>query len=704
MYRAAIRHHVTELVTWSAYYNAKADTELSLERFVLLESVDAEATGFDDVHNKSYTRLESTLNKKTRKQLKALGTTPGTENCLSDAVETGGGISDEEGVPSLASAQYSLVNLLNDAKRMNAMCIGNVRIRLHDVVRRELLNSYRQSLQDLQHVSADSLFGKLIPNSINSKFFSKVYRPRYIAKAVETYTEVMLYTVGFGTELSDCIREAYLTELSGPSTVSKDYSHCLSDSESTLSKLPKDLGVVSLVSYTPACTPESMGTSVVGTSLALVIGKQICSFVEDVVGAKRHQKHAYIQATVSCLYSDSTGAYVASPFAFNKIFDVESSLILSKTESTELGALIGVRGWRIISSFLLEIVSEYLRELYGFLSNEAESLQGLLEASTPDQAMGVISKMSTPRLHRAFAILVSIGHALTIRNMLAKSVANALKARTPACGESIQGSRGLSIAALLAALNSGEDDALTKWLREKAAHTTSVNHSVALGCNEGPHGAYGSYLGKQKDVSEGHKDENVALEEVLSLINDIAGVASSNTNPFGGRSGIPDSSLSAVVKNCINHQETSYSTWSLLPVAIAAVLGADVWKRTHFSFPLVAFSNNAHMICPAAHHLLHAMFFAFPVEAREKAATQGIGRHNHETHHSWVETAMERSSLVISSLLEKRGNDVPDHGLVYLLYKLGSFGDVLPQSTLQRYGSCNANLLDAFSVFSRLKQ
>eukprot|EP01138_Halocafeteria_seosinensis_P014373 gb/GECG01014674.1/.p1 GENE.gb/GECG01014674.1/~~gb/GECG01014674.1/.p1 ORF type:complete len:1451 (+),score=183.62 gb/GECG01014674.1/:1-4353(+) len=717
-FRAAVRHHLTELVTWSAYYNVKVDLELSLERFVLLESA---AQGFtlpvDTVHDKKLETFGHVLDKKTKRQIKELGATPGTEVCLSDSIgnDSDISISDEEGIRVLRWSQRSLEILIHDTQHMEDLLIGNTFINLIEVARKELTKAYQEAIQDLQSSSVQSLFKQRIPSSTNSKFFSNMYRPRYIAKGLEAFTDVMLDTVGYGTELSDCIRETYCAELAG--SIGQEYIIDQSGSKghrgtnkgsNALSESVRELDIVSLVSRSPQTTATELHSSFVGSSLASAVAEQLREFVEEVVGVPGSSKKSAetARASASVLYSEPRKTYAASPFNFSTrhLFDMDASLILTKHETSELGELLGIRGFRIVSSVLLGLVSEYLKELYDFLSAEFEWLHKLVEASSSERMLEITGTIPGNRLARAFGVAVSIGHALNIREMLARAVSEALQRHDTSCRQTVQGARAKLIAAELCALNTTLDKDVVQWLQTQAVSTVDSSSSVARSCSEGPYQGYNSLDQQHLKSNVAHGDTSgsgafAEFQEVTDLINDLSASTSGSISSFLGHNGVPDPSLNFVVKECVDSSRDP-KFWGLLPIGIAAIFGADVWKKAHFSNGLEAFSNNAQMVAITGHRLVHAVYYSLPTSITTEAAGWGIGRTNQRSHTAWMETMLERSTAMLTALMDKHPKQIPLRGFPFLIRDLGTYGDLMAKSTFERKAPCAAGVLNSGSAHS----
>jgi len=565
-----------------------------------------------------------------------------------------------------------------------------------------------------------------------------LFPPSTLWRGLQVHLQVAGVAAGFGAEMSELARSLLIQELveapgehglgvAGMVTVPEEGAAApVGGGDSALGGAPNSaLGLC--IAATPAVGADAIASGMLGESFASHVAKQLRSFCQAVVGVAPIAQggagsvHKCVSVSPPVLFSPlQGGGYLARPFD-SAAFAVQhmATLPLSVSELPFMGALLGVRGWRVVSAALLGLAAGCACELGGILTDLKPQLRALEGAvaqtvsggATP-LAGGVATKSgeydSTLRgidhgiIHRAASLVVTVGHCLTIRAVLGRAVALAGKNFAPARGAGVEtvqhciatahalGSAGAATSPPAGAA-SGD---LPLGSRALDGVLTAMN--VADGADQGS--ARGG-AGDSPDAQVRHSSSvfapgSTAVEQVpsctpvgggsamrgtLALTGDLAAVSQDSV------SCVPDFALQNALRGVGIGAGAGVSAardlWSYLPALLALSVGIPdhnpFWKGAMYSPSHDTWSNNAHVVAPAVHGLLHSVFHLVFQDADTPAGRAS----NPAGHVAWLRRFLALSAYGTTHAFSSAGSSkAPVIQVPLLLQHVALWGGYLPQA------------------------
>ena len=581
-----------------------------------------------------------------------------------------------------------------------------------------------------------------------------LFPPSALWRALQVHLQVSGAAAGFGAEMSELARSLLVQELveapgehglgvAGAASVPEEGAVApRGGGDGGLGGAPA--GSIGLCTApTPAVGADGISNGMLGESFASHVAKQLRGFCQNVVGvapvAQGGAGNAAkcVNTAPPVLFSPlQGGAYVMRPFDSQaQAVQQTASLPLSLSELPFMGALLGVRGWRVVSASLLGLAAACACELGGILADLKPQLRALEGAvaqtvsggATP-LAGGVATKAdeydSTLRgidhstIHRAASLVVTVGHCLTIRSVLAKAVCSAGQRFTPARGAGVQSvqhvvsaahSLSSSGAATQPPAGAASGD-LPPGSRALDGALSAMN--VAAGAEGG--GASGG-AGGSPDATARHSSSvfapgstaiqqvsastpvggGSALSDALALGADVAAACSSDVW------GLPDAALQNALREVGIGAGAGVSAardlWSYLPALLALTVGIPdhnpFWKGAVFSPTHEMWSNNAHVSAPAVHGLLHSVFHLVFQDADTPAGRAS----NPSGHVAWLRRYLALSAFGVTHAINGSGSSkAPALQLPLLLQHIAQWGGYLPHSEERAF--LNGPMLQAAAV------
>ena len=466
-----------------------------------------------------------------------------------------------------------------------------------------------------------------------------------------------------------------------------------------------------------------------GEAYAAHVAVQWKHFVERVVGvapgADAGAASKNVATSPPIIFSSLNGGeYIPSPFGdLKRARFCNATLPVTRHHLLHLGSLLGVRGWRVVSSSLLGVIAECVKDLKALLTVLKTPLAALaasiespgpssLSQATPGAGPAtaaptvfqcwdeLLRSMEHVKLHRASSLIVTIGHALTLRRLLGEAVGAASMQEAAARGAAP--SAGLAVLRTAWGLLQPGQDVHTGVVPGGGASVSGRVHlpaldtwcSVAASAGVAAGNESSAHVPAPTSATSQVVANGAAVHKSAILLGDLvkAGAVSRaavGTAPGfdapGGAACLSDSALQAALREAGGGHDAGASAardiWSHLPILLAVCVGSpehnNWWKGAQYSPTFGAWSNSADVVPCAVHSLLHSMYHVVHPSANTPSG-RAAAPHGHIT---WLRRCLQLSAFgLLHSLAGSPSTKAPALRCAVFLHTMGIWGGHLPAS------------------------